>query len=382
MKARVKILVIAALVAVSVPVALLTKPASADKYDDQIAALQREIDRYQSAASKYDAKADTLQHALDAIKSDIGQLRTKMKLNQVEHDKLVDQIAKTEKEIKDNRDALGDVIADLGLENEISPLEMLASSKNISDYVDKQAYQQTIQDNLNATIKRINDLKEQLTKKKSNLETVLANQKRDESALAQKQNQQQSLVNQTRGQENAYLALRNKSKSQQRALMEAQAAAIAAASGGVGGIRFVGGGSGGYPWNSSNCYVDQNAMSYGGADGGGGDGWGYGCRQCASYAAWKVGQYTGVIPTNLGNANQWPSSLANRPQGYTARPHSVGVIMSGAYGHVVWVESGPDSSGYITVSQYNANYTGNPNNWGNFTRVRVPQSTYSVFIYF
>ena len=121
-------------------------------------------------------------------------------------------------------------------------------------------------------------------------------------------------------------------------------------------------------------------MSHGGADGNGGDGWGYGCRQCASYVAWKIGQYTGVIPTYLGDAVDFPSSLSNRPQGGVARAHSVGVITSGGRpGHVVWVETNPDAAGFITVSQYNANYGGG---WGNFSRVRVHQSTYNVFIYF
>lgn len=378
LKTRIGLLVAVGVMAVSAPLAFMPT-ANADKYDAQIAALQREIDRYQAAASKLDAKADNLQRRLDGIKSEIAQLEAKIKQNELKHKQLVAKIEETKKQIEENKIALGEVIADLGIEGEVTPLEMLASSKNIGDYVDKQTYQESMQDELNATIKRINQLKLELEKQKASVEAVLENQKRDQAALDSKRAAQQALVNETRGQESAYLKLRNRSKAEQRAVMEAQQAAINAASAGNGGIRFVGGSSGGYPWHTGNCYVDGNAMSYGGADGNGGDGWGYGCRQCASYAAWKIGQFTGTIPTNAGNANNFPGSFSYRPQGSTAKKNSVGVIMAGAYGHVVWVESNPDANGYITVSQYNANYGGG---WGNFSRIRTHQSTYDVYIYF
>jgi peptidoglycan hydrolase CwlO-like protein len=380
LKTRAGLVLLAVVLAGSAPFMYMQR-ANADSYDARIAALQQQIDQYQNAAKALGAQADTLQRALDALNNEIGQIQTQIDLNQAQLDKLTADIAKTEKEIADNKDALGEVIADLSIDGDISPLEMLASSKNISDYVDKQTYQSSIQDQLKSTIDRINTLKAQLVKQKAETEALLANQRRSKDALDAKRAEQQRLVDETRGQENAYNDLRNKTKEEQLKVQQQQSAAIRAASARNGGVAFVGGGSG-YPWNSNNCFVDANAMSHGGSDGNGGDGWGYGCRQCASYAAWAIGQRTGTIPTYLGNANNFPNALSDHPQGHTARANSVGVIMSGQYGHVVWVESDPDASGFITVSQYNANYTGSSSNWGNFTRVRVNQSTYDKFIYF
>lgn len=377
LKTRFTLLVVAALMAVSSPLAF-SRLVSADEYDQRIAALQRQVDQYNAAARALGAQADTLQRQLDTINNEIAVIQTQIDLTQAQYDKLVAEIAETEKQIADNRDALGEVIADLSVEGEISPLEMLASAKNISDYVDKQTYQSAMQDELKSTIDRIKELKAQLERQKQQTEELLANQKRSRDALAAKQAEQQRLVNETRGQEAAYQNLKNQTEAQKQAVMAAQQAAIQAASRNNGGVKFIGGGDGGYPWHSGNCPM-SGMYSTGGADGNGGDGWGYGCRQCASYAAWKIGQHTGVIPTYLGNANQFPSGLRHRPQGSTAQANSVGVIMAGAYGHVVWVESDPDAGGFITVSQYNANYGGG---WGNFSRVRVHQSTYDVFIYF
>lgn len=363
--------------AVSLPLTVMPR-VNANNYDQRIAELQQEIDRYQNAAQKLGSKADTLQRKLDGIKNEIAQIQTQIELNEAKRQKLDAEIKSTEKEILDNRDALGEVIADLSIEGEVSPLEMLASSRNISDYLDKQTYQESMQDELNSTIKRINELKLKLEKSKENVEAVLSNQKRSQAALDEKRASQQSLVSQTRGQESTFLKLESKSKAEQESVMAEQQAAIAAASANNGGISFVGGGAGGYPWSSANCPM-SGMFSTGGADGNGGDGWGYGCRQCASYIAWKIGQRTGVIPTYLGNANNFPSSLSSKEQGSTARANSIGVISAGEYGHVAWVETNPDANGFITVSQYNANYG---NGWGNFTRVRVHQSTYNVFIYY
>ena len=376
-KTRATLVLVVFALAVATPLAY-TQQAKADKYDERIAALQREIDKYQSAAQALGSKADTLQRKLDGIKNEIAQLQAQIDLNQVKYEKLVIQIKETEKEIADNRDALGEVIADLSIDGSISPLEMLASSKNISDFVDKQTYQSSMRDELKSTIARIKELKKELENQKIQTETALANQKRSREALDSKRAEQQRLVNQTRGQEAAYQNLKKKTQAQKQAVMEAQQAAIRAASAGNGGVQFVGGGSGGYPWNAGNCPM-MGMFSTVGADGNGGDGWGYGCRQCASYVAWKIGQRTGIIPTNLGNANNFPGNLSNRPQGYTAKANSVGVITAGEYGHVAWVETNPDSEGFITVSQYNANYG---SGWGNFTRVRVHQSTYNVYIYY
>lgn len=367
------------LMMVAAPLSMMPR-ANADKYDDQINAIQQQINQYQAQAGQLKAQADTLQAKVDGLNNEKMQIQARIDLAQAQYDKLQAQIVKTKADIKNNQDALGDTLADLYVDDSISPLEMLASSKNIGDYVDKQEYRSSVRDQLTSTIEKIKDLKKQLEKQKADLEEVLNNQKRSRDALAAAQAEQQNLLDQTKGQESAYQQLSAQSEQQKLKVQQEQQAAITAASGGLGGVRFIGGGDGGYPWNSSNCFVDQYAMSHGGSNGNGGDGWGYGCRQCASYVAWKIGERTGVIPTNIGDAIDFPGAYSGRLGG--AHANSVGVITTaGRPGHVAWVESEP-VNGYITVSQYNANYTMNPNNWGNFTRVSVPVSTYQKFINF
>jgi surface antigen/peptidoglycan hydrolase CwlO-like protein len=361
---------------------------SADKYDDQIKALQREIEEYNAKAGELNKQILSLQEEIRGIDGQKALIQTQINLTEVKLAKIQQDIADTEKRIQDNRTALGSTIADLYIDDKISPLEMLASSKNIGDYVDKQEYRLTIQDRLSDAIVAIKKLKADLEKQKVDAQRTLADQNNARSALVAKENERGSILAKTQGQESSYRQLTNdregqklKVQQQQQAAIEA---AIAAASGGSGGAVILPGTSGGYPWNSSNCYVDANAMSHGGVDGNGTDGLGYGCRQCVSYVAWRAYKETGYAPAYWGDAIDFPSR--GRAAGFTVssvpREHSVGVITSGGRpGHVVWVESVDTAAGKMIVSQYNY-YNAGGSGWGHYSKMQVPIGTYQQYVYF
>lgn len=356
----------------------------ADDFDRRIAEIQNQISQYQAEAGKLASQAESFQKEMDALTAQKNIIQGQINLKQAEYDKLVNDIAVNEKKIVDNQDALGSTIADLYVSGDISPLEMLASSQSITDYVDKESYRNAVKDTLTQTIGSIKKLKKQLEEQKKDVERVLAEQKMARDALVAKENQQASLIAQTRGQEAAYNKLVGERESQKLALQKQQQAAIEAAlRRGGGSINVLPGdpNKGGYPWEAG-CWVDANAWSHGGSGGDGTDPLGYGCRQCVSYTAWKVGQRTGDFPRYWGNANMWPNSArkAGYNTGGTPRANSVGVISAGAYGHVVWVEA-VNGDGTIDISQYNYYNAGGPG-WGHYSKMRVSAATYDTYIYF
>lgn len=386
---KASLVVVALLMAVSVPVQM-GRVVQADQYDDRINAIQKEIDEYQAKASQLQGQADSLQKEVSALTSQKNIIQGQINLKQAEHDKLVAEIKASQDKIVRNQDVLGDTIASLYVDGKISPLEMLASSNTIGEYVDKQEYRSSVRDQLTKTIDQIKQLKRKLETQKKDIERILAEQQFARNELAKKESERQYILNQTRGQEAAYqnlTATREQQKLQvQRAQQAAIEAAMAAASrrnGGNGTVNILPGdpNKGGYPWESG-CWVDANAWSHGGAGGDGTDPLGYGCRQCVSYTAWKVGQRTGNFPRYWGNANQWPGSArsAGYSTGSTPRANSVGVISAGAYGHVVWVEA-VNGDGTVDISQYNYYNAGGPG-WGNYSKMRVSASTYDTYIYF
>ena len=357
----------------------------ADRYDAQIQALQQEIDRYQSEAGKLKDQAKSLEREVAQLDSERQIIEGQINLSQVKHDKLQSEIEATKQKLADTRNALGSIIADMYVDGNVTSIEMLASSKNISEYVDKSSYQSAISDELQKATETIKTLKRNLESQQEDVKRILAEQQLAKNELVKKADERQNLLDQTKGQESAYNNLVSDRERKQGEIHRQQQAEIEAAmrraGGGIGPILIGDPSKGGYPWEAG-CYVDANAWSYGGVNGNGTDPLGYGCRQCVSYTAFKVGQRTGNYPRYWGNANMWPSSAraAGYQTGSTPRANSVGVIMAGQYGHTVWVDS-VNSDGTLTISQYNY-YNAGGSGWGNYSKMRVPASTYNTFIYF
>ena len=333
-----------------------SRPVSADQYDDRIRALQADMARFQAEADRLNGEAITLGNTLAQITNEKNALQAQVDVSQAQYDKLVVDIANTETEIKENQDALGGTIADLYVDDNISPVEMLASSQNIGDFLNKQEYRNTVKDQLSSTIKKVKDLKVQLTTQKEEVEKVLAQQKVARDELVAKQNQQASLLAQTQNDESRYQGL---IKDNAAAIAEARAvqAALRARSNSTGGYTIVDAGSlAAYPWNASNCPM-MSWYSTGGSDGNGGDGRGYGCRQCASYVAWRIARETGIY-YRWGNGGEFARNAINagyQNLGRTPQPGSIAVLW-GTPGHVAWVEGVSADGRFVTVSQYNYDY--------------------------
>ena len=346
---------ISALVVIgSMPV--INNNASADQYDDKISALTQEMSKFQAEADRLNGEAATLQNAVAQIQNEKNALQGQINLNKAQYEKLISEIAQTEKEIKENQDALGDTIANLYVDDDISPIEMLASSTNIGDFLNKQEFRNSVKDQLSGTIKKVKVLKTQLSTQKTDVEKVLAQQAIARDSLQVKEDEQQRLLAQTNNEESNYQNL-IRNNANQIASAKAAQAALRARSNATGGYTLVDAGSlAGYPWDNSNCRM-SGYMSTGGSDGNGGDGHGYGCRQCVSFVAYRIAQATGVYYNNMGNGGQTAQTLVSRHGwtnlGGTPEAGSVGSLW-GNPGHTAYVEAVDGNK--ILVSQYNYDY--------------------------
>ena len=325
----------------------VTPPANADSYDDRISAIEAEINNYQSEAARLSEQSASLQQAVDSLIAQTNTIQAQVDLSQAKYDKLLVDIAANEKKLADQQDVLSATIADLAVDSETSPIEVLAGSESVGDYVTSQDYYMSIQDQLQESIKSIVKLSEQLAQQKTDVERVLADQKDQRDALAAKEAEQAKLLADTQGQESAYQTLIGQRESTISDLRSQQAAANAAASRtySVANLTSGGAGCGGYPgvW----CYAAQDTLV---------DNWGMYNRECVSYVAWKVAASGRYMPYwgGRGNANQWPASARadGIATGSTPKVGSAAVMYVGYYGHVMYVE-GINSNGTIHVSQFN-----------------------------
>lgn len=356
---------VAVLMAVAIPLAMMPR-ASADQWDDQISALQQQANQYQSQANQMRQQANTLANKLNDLRAQKASVEAEIQVSQAQYNKLVEQIQQTEQKIKDNQDALGATIADLYVDDTISPLEMLASSKNIGDYVDKQTYRTSVQDQLTQTIATIKELKTKLENDKKAVQEVINKQTAQRNTLAALESEQQRLLDETRGQEAAYQQMVANAQSQMAAAQAQQRAYYQSllrsspnggASGVVGSFQYANwsgnmGCAGAYPY----CQPQDSVV----------DEWALYNRECVSYVAWalqyRFGKY--VAPFNgRGNAYEWPSSApaySGAYRVYSPQPGDAVILPAdGSFapiGHAMIVES--VSGGWMRVSQYNFYGTG------------------------
>jgi len=368
----------AVLISFSIGGVIFSQYASADQYDERIRALERDIAIYESQAGELAQQADTYQREVSRLSGEKATIQAQVDISQEKFNKLTVEIADTEKQIKDSQDGLGTTIADLYVDDTVTPIELIASSENITDFLNKQEYRNSVRDQLSSTIKKVKELKTKLDQQKNDVEKVLKDQTAQKDALAAKEAEQQNLLAKTQGDEAAYRQLSSESSTKKQQLQREQQMAIEAAiraAGGGGGAVAGDPNKGGYPSNLANSDYNNPVV----------DPWGMYSRQCVSYTAWKVYQKNGYMPYwgGRGNANQWPGNARAAGMTVSSQPRagSVGVIMAGAYGHVVWVE-GVNSNGTINVSQYNY-YNAGGSGWGHYSEMyNVSPGAYDYYIYF
>lgn len=315
-------------------------------YNAEIQAKQQEADNYNSEASRLGEMADSLQAELDKINGQISTIQAQISDSQNKINSLNDQIKKNEELIKHNRKAMGRILADLYVDDQISPLEMLASSKNISDYIDKQEQRNSLKTSLNDKIKEIKSLQKKLEENKKSVENTLRDQELQRNAMAAKQSEKAKLITDTKNDQNNYAALAQKRNSEVAKLREEQLKEnkkrFTVGTGSVG--------TGGYPSAWANAPLDAYV-----------DPWGLYTRECVSYVAWKIASTGRYVPHfgGAGNANEWPSTAARHgiPSGSTPKAGAAAVMNIGYYGHVMYVES-VNGDGTITISDYNRGWDG------------------------
>jgi peptidoglycan DL-endopeptidase CwlO len=344
---RVRFLVITLLIAtVLAGGTLIGGTVKADQFDAQIQQLEEQNAANQVQSDSLAATAASYQQAIDALNSQISSLQQNIVNTQSQIDSLQAQIEQAQKELDHQKQVLGENIKTMYLEGDISTLEVLASSKDLSDFVNKQEYRNSVANKVKDSVDKINNLKVQLTKQQRQQQDLLADLQNQQAQLQAQQNQQAQLLAYTESQKATYDQQISSNNAQIMSLRAQQAALNRK----LGGVPVAGDpGHGGYPavWNNAA----QDSML---------DSWGMYNRECVSYTAWKVYQTFGYMPYwgGNGNANQWPGDAqrAGIPIGSTPKAHSVAIWNVGAFGHAMWVEA--VSGNTIYVSQYNYDYQG------------------------
>ena len=320
-----------------------SRPAKADQFDAQIAALKKQVQATQAAADAKAADANTLKGKIAGIQAEIDAAQHQLDLTNLEIKQTQARIDAANKELDHQKAILKDNLRTIYKQGDVSPIEVVASSRDLSDFVAQQEYLSAIKQKIDDNLKKIDSLKKELGNKKDQLDAQSNQQVSVVAGINAKKAEQQSLLAQTQGDEANYRKLADQDNAKIADLRRQQAAIIASFSSNV---HY--GGSGGYPWAGAPF---PNSIA---------DPWGMYQRQCVSYTAWKVASSRRHMPYwgGRGNAYQWPGNAraAGIPVDGNPRPGDVAISMAGSFCHAMYFES--VNGGKVHVSQYNANWDG------------------------
>ncbi len=360
-----------------------------DTFAQSLGDLQREIERLNEDISDSEKqiqelreKEDTLQNRLAILNAEASQLQSEINRTERQIKDVQAEIKQKEEELDRTKELIQENAKILYKQGNPSTIEVLFSSENFTDFINRREYLDRVKASLNDAAKEAVAIKEDLEEKESDLEVKSSELNMQKRQLSSRQDEQRRLIAETRGQEARYQEL---VAQQQKDLKEARrrlAQELAARQSNI-----VSGGTGGYPyanvspWSFNMCYPDP---------------WGMCQRHCTSYTAWKVhaDYLAGKVRFNMpnwggfGNAHQWIGNAQNMniPTGSTPKvgavaiDPNVGCVGGTCYGHTMYVEE-VLSSNTIRISQYNALTDSAGNFTGTYSEATVNTSGLT-FIYF
>ena len=354
---RTPVLAAVVLVAVSSVSFALMRTAAATC--GSIADCQQQIASDNSALADLQSEATSYQDAINKLNAQIASIQAQISINQAKQNDLQAQIVAAQEKLDYEKQLLGDTLKAMYVAGQMSTVEMLATSKDLSTYVDAATYSNAVQNKIQQTLAEIAELQHQLSAQKAQVDQLLATEQTQQAQLAAAQAQQQQLLAYNQSQQAAYNTQVAQNQSKLEALIAAQRAAnnLSAA---YYFIRFPGAIqrdpiNGSYPYAG---YPFSMSTAPGCVDGDGPDQWGYCTRQCVSYAAWAVSYSGRGAPYFWGNAKDWVGAArsAGIPVYTTPEPGDVAISTAGTWGHAMYVEQ--VSGNQIYVSQYNQQLTG------------------------
>lgn len=333
-----------------------------------IADCQWQIANNNNSIAELKNQAISFQDAVDRLNGQIGALQAQIDASTAEQRSLQQQIEEGQAKLDKQREYLGQSVKGMYVKGELTTVEMLATSKNISDFVDGETYRAAVQTKIQKTVQSITKLQNELKVKKTKIEELLAQQQKQQAELNSARAEQASMLAYNQAQQNAYNAQTSANQARLDDLIAAQRRANSNnLTGSAFFIRFPGAvqsfNTAAYPYANAGFNMSTApgcgsvGPPYGQRDAY--DSWGYCTRQCVSYAAWAVEASGRSAPMYYGHAKNWIYAADNAGiPVYTSNPKVGDVLITtgGTWGHAMYVvEVG---AGQVRVAEYNANLTG------------------------
>lgn len=163
---------------------------SADRYQEQINQLNAQNAQKEQTQGVLSVEASSLADAINRLQAQIDASEARISQLNGEIEQLRIQIKEAEIELEKQKDLLSQSIKAMYVSGEITEVEMLATSDDLSEFFDAQQYQESVRSKIKSTLDKITKLKLELSTKrelvKANLTEQITVQEQIESQQAEK----------------------------------------------------------------------------------------------------------------------------------------------------------------------------------------------------
>jgi surface antigen len=334
--------------------------SSAASCQAQINSLNSQSSQDKQSVSSLQSEAQSYQSTISSLNAQVSGLESQINSNEAQQVSLQSQITNDEQEIVTKKATLSDDLTTMYVNGQMTTIEELATSKNLSDYADRQEYETVVQNQLTDMVQQVTTLESSLQTEKTQVDQLVANEQTQNTQLSDAESQEQQLLSYNQSQQADY----NQQIASASSNVSSLKATLTALNTVTGSTEITGGTcGGGYPTSTKSstsganwgCNLPQDNTT---------DNWNMDNRECVSYTAFMVSTKYGISTANWGNAYQWVTAAENH--GYTVdQTPTAGSIairgrdysVAGDVGHAMYVDA-VNGDGTITVNEYNEHYNG------------------------
>lgn len=335
--------------------------SSVSSCQSQISSLSNQSASAKQSVSSLQSQAQSYQGTISALDAQISSIQNSISSNEAKRNSLEQQITVDQAEIAAKKSTLSDDITTMYVNGQMTTIEELATSKNLSDYADRQEYQTVVQNQLSDIVTQINALEASLQANKTQVDNLLTTEQTQNSQLSSAEAQQRALLGYDQSQQASYnqqISANSSSISQ----LDANLTALNDA----GSSSIITGSTcgGGYPTSTPSSTAPGTYWGCNQPQDNTTDNWNMDNRECVSYTAYMVQTHYDISTSGWGNAYQWVTAAESH--GYTVdQTPSPGAIAirgrdyseAGDVGHAMYVVA-VNGSNSITVDEYNEHYNG------------------------
>ena len=215
-----------------IPIVSANSTTQIQQLQEEINNVQNDSNQKKHAQSILNSEASTIAEAIAMLQGQINASEARIGQLQGDINALQAQITEAQAELDRQRKTLGEIIKTLYLDGDISTLEMLASSKDLSDFIDRQQYRENVQEKVKSTLDKVTALKLELQTKRETVQATLDEQKdladqliaqraEKDRVLALNESQQANLEAQLRANSGRIVELKKKQAEAEAALARA-----------------------------------------------------------------------------------------------------------------------------------------------------------------